>query len=178
MPTSGDFFGSDITNIGRGFQLPGTSGPTGPYTAQAAIQLIGFEAVVARLIGLPKVAKLALGHAMRAEMEGVIELAKDNYVPIDTGELRDSAKVRGPFFPSKGSMEVWGSFGPAVNPRGSHYAIPVHEIPEPPAKSVGGRSAHHEWGTWKYLQIPFLIRQAGMVGRIEAEFDLLLGRLI
>jgi hypothetical protein len=174
---SGDFFGTDITNIGRGFQLPGTTGPTGPYTAQAVIELVGFGAVVARLTKLPKVAKLALGHSMKSEMEGVIELAKDSYVPIDEGQLRDTGRTRGPFFPSSGSMEVWGSFGPAVNERGSHYAIPVHEIPEPPAKSVGGRSAHHEWGTWKYLQIPLLIRQEGMVGRIEREFDLLLGRL-
>lgn len=162
MPVAGDFFGVDVSTA---------------RSADAAVSLEGFAQVVNRLLRLPGVAKLALGHAMRAEMEGVISLAQSDYVPVDSGATRDSGKTRGPVFPDSSSIEVWGSFGPVVNDHGSAYTLSLHEIPEPPEKSVGGRSAHHDWGTWKYLQIPFLVRQEGMVDRIQNEFDLLLGRL-
>src|SRR5262245_26654712 len=124
MPSPGAFFGVDISRV-RG-------------AAQAVVTLEGLDAVVASLRRLPGVAKLALGHAMKAEMEGVIQLAQDEYVPIDTGELHDSGRVRGPLFPSSTAIEVWGSFGPVFNESGSAYAVPVHEIPEPPTQSVGG----------------------------------------
>jgi hypothetical protein len=174
--SSGQFFGTNIENTNRGYKLPGTTGSPS-QRATATIQIDGLEALYAKLASLPGVAKRALGHAMRVEMEGVIQLAKDHYVPVDTGRLRNSLKAKGPQFISSMVIEVIGSAGPVQNPRGSMYAIPVHEIPEPPSRSVGGYSAHHQWGTWKYLQIPFLVRSQGMEQRIAAETYLMLGRL-
>ena len=43
----------------------------------------------------------------------------------------------------------WVFGGPAAP-----YAIYVHEIPPPPAKSPGGRSATHHVGGWKYVERP------------------------
>jgi len=34
----------------------------------------------------------------------------------------------------------------------ANYAVYVHEIPPPPARSPGGRSATHKVGQWKYLE--------------------------
>jgi hypothetical protein len=173
---SGQFFGTNIENTNRGYQLPGTSGDPKQH-ASATIQIVGLADLYRTMAALPGVAKRALGHAMRVEMEGIIQLARDQYVPVDTGRLRKSLKAKGPQFISSTVIEVIGQAGPVRNPRGSMYAIPVHEIPEPPSTSVGGRSAHHQWGTWKYLQIPFLIRQNGMQQRIAAETMLMIGRL-
>jgi hypothetical protein len=160
MPIAGQFFGTDISN-----------------SRSAGVTIEGLDAVVTRILGLPGKAKQALGHAMKAEMEQIIDVAKAYYVPYDSGQLHDSGRVRGPVFVSASVIEVIGSFGPVSNPRGSSYAVPVHEIPEPPSQSVGGYSAHHNVGTWKFLEIPFLIRQDGMVNRISAELNTLLASI-
>ena len=50
----------------------------------------------------------------------------------------------------------WGKGAQTEISYGTKYALPVHEIPPPPAKSVGGRSATHAAPTqWKYLEQPF-----------------------
>lgn len=174
MVAAGDFLGTNVENVGRGFRLPGTTGPA-VANAHATVELVGIEHIIAQLLLLPAVAKRALGHSMFLEMDRVIDNAKANYVPEETGATKDSGKVKGPFV-TRDMVEVTGSFGPVSNGRGP-YTVPLHEIPEPPAVSVGGRSARHQKGTWKFLQIPFLLAMPGMVGRIEVEFHKLLGRI-
>lgn len=82
--------------------------------------------------------------------------------PVDLGALRNSIVVSSPEI--KGavvSVEV-GAGGPAAP-----YALAVHEIPPPPAKSPGGRSARHKPPTqWKFLETPARQRIPGMADRL------------
>lgn len=87
-------------------------------------------------------------------------------VPVDTGALRSSGVVLGPTQETNGSevtiTVTLGYGGPGIN-----YAIPVHEIPPPPAQSVGGRSATHPVGMWKYLEVPVLSRALVMTATLR-----------
>lgn len=56
----------------------------------------------------------------------------------------------------------WVFGGPAAP-----YAIYVHEIPPPPAKSSpGGRSATHPIGGWKYVERPLVDALPGLAEQI------------
>ena len=58
------------------------------------------------------------------------------------------------------------------------YAVYVHEIPAPPAKSSGGRSATHKPPTqWKYLETPVNERSAKFSQRIANGIKRKLGQL-
>lgn len=152
-------FGMNISvaDLGGGYRLG---------SADGLFKIDGVADLIRKFNALKINSKQIVMEAMRNEMEGILQLAVDQYVPIDSGQLRDSKHMRGSF--QGETVMVEGGFGPVFNERGSGYAVPVHEIPEPPNKSVGGRSAYHEFGSWKYLQIPFLARAAGMESRIEA----------
>lgn len=79
-------------------------------------------------------------------------------VPVDTGALRATGKVDLPVITGTRVSVKLGYGDSAVT-----YAIPVHEIPPPPAQSPSGRSATHRPPTqWKYLEVPVL----GSVKRI------------
>ena len=112
-----------------------------------------------------KVRKVA-GDVIKQQAVAVIALARDAYVPIDTGALRDSGFVRGPYFHDD-MIDVEMGFGPALSERrarggqsGPEYAVPVHEMP----------NLEHAFGEWKYLQTPFMV--------IFGDFDTLGGREI
>jgi hypothetical protein len=80
--------------------------------------------------------------ALNAEAEVTLTEAK-KLTPVKTGRLRRSARVRHatPF-----EMRALLTYG-------TKYALAVHEIPAPPDKSEGGRSATHKPPTqWKYLE--------------------------
>ena len=59
------------------------------------------------------------------------------------GTLRQSAKLAKPAT----ALKLEATLG-----YGTDYALYVHEIPPPPMKSVGGRSATHEIGQYKFLE--------------------------
>jgi len=94
--------------------------------------------------------------AMRSAVRAASETALTNALvitPIEHGNLRSSGRV--------------GTTQTATGSGGVHvlgyveftapYADPVHEIPEPPNESVGGRSANHEPPTTShFLEIAFL----------------------
>ena len=92
-----------------------------------------------------------LAKQLRAEADGIIEPAKA-FVPLDTGTLMRSGKVRGPFF-SGNSVEVKIGFGDAA----VEYAEVQHENLD--FYHPNGRVA-------KYLQIPFESARARMPQRI------------
>ena len=65
--------------------------------------------------------------------------------PNDSGRLRDSHRV---WLATPKDLTALLTFS-------TDYAIYVHEIPAPPDKSPGGRSATHTPPTqWKYLETP------------------------
>lgn len=132
------------------------------------VEVIGLDEMITALRGISASAANLMGIAMRKEMDRIITTAKDFYVPVDTGKLRNSGKSKGPFRGTGGDVWVEGSFGSGVrNSRGQPYALIVHEIPNPPTK--------HPHGSWKYLQIPFtLAASSGMVDRIRNDIYALL----
>lgn len=123
------------------------------------------------LLGLDKL-RAAVGEtrakAIRAGakallLEGNLLLTDAKRVtPVDLGALRNSGTVSTPEV--KGSVvTVEVGFGGPAAP----YALAVHEIPPPPARSPGGRSARHRPPTgWKYLEGPAKARVQGMQQRL------------
>jgi hypothetical protein len=152
-------FGMNISvaDLGGGYRLG---------SGEGLFKIDGIAELIRKFNAMKVNTKRIVMAGLREEMEGILQLAVDKYVPIDSGQLRDSKHMRGSF--EGDTVMVEGGFGPVFNERGSGYAVPVHEIPEPPSKSPGGRSAYHEFGSWKYLQIPFLERAGGMEARLQA----------
>jgi len=135
-------------------------------SAAGIIQLFGVGDVLGKLKSMGHNAQKVAGAVMKEEADEVLRLAKDRYVPIDTGALKDSGFTKGPSYPRKGAVEVTVGFGPSLHTRrarggqsGSEYAVPVHEMP----------NLLHQHGSWKYLQIPLLIRMAGFERRAGGE---------
>lgn len=143
--------------------------------ARAVFELVGLSQVIAAVESIELRARRAAGNMLKREAQGIISDAQERWIPIDTGRAKRSGFVRGPRF-SGDTIEVDLGFGPVFNERGSPYILPLHEIPEPPSKSVGGRSATHQHGSWKFLQIPFLMRIQDMENRLGQEiWDALTG---
>ena len=109
----------------------------------------------------PKAAAKSLNHEAELTMAAAKALT-----PVATGTLRRSGKVSE--HASAANLKAVLSFG-------TSYALAVHEIPPPPRKSPGGRSAIHRrhqvggvnagsrggtvryvgtGGQWKYLETP------------------------
>jgi hypothetical protein len=78
--------------------------------------------------------------------------ASKELVPVKTGRLRNTGFVQ--HATPKGMINLVATLN-----YGTDYALAVHEIPPPPKKSTGGRSARHQppygtGGQWKYLEVP------------------------
>ena len=88
-------------------------------------------------------------------------------VPVDTGNLRASGRMRTQRLGSFGQVRVIVGYGGPAAP----YALIVHENPR--SGKTGGRSPsggkYKTWarvGQWKYLSTPFKERRPGMGRRI------------
>lgn len=117
-------------------------------------------AVVAVLERLRQpVIPLVLAEAVHEDVTDTLKISQEEYVPIATGFLKDSAFVDDPYMQDgTDPIIIFGYRAP--------YAAAVHEIPPPPDLSVGGRSARHPHGQWKYLEVPVLERSTGALERI------------
>lgn len=113
----------------------------------------GLKEVVANLKRLEDKARKALLAELRyAALKLMTESMLE--VPVDTGNLRDNKFIDDPIY-SDGVWRVRLGYR-------AHYALAVHEIPSPPLKSEGGRSATHRVGKWKYLEDPMKRAAPGM----------------
>ena len=88
-------------------------------------------------------------------------------VPVDTGYLHSTSYVNDPF---EEGGKITTEMGYWAN-----YAAPVHDIPEPPAVSKGGRSAHHDAGKAFFLSDPFEARGPNVQKNIVARVEQMLG---
>ena len=88
-------------------------------------------------------------------------------VPVDYGYLRATGYVNDPYDEADRIVCELGFY--------ATYAAAVHEIPEPPMKSKGGRSAHHEHGKWHYLSDPLDAHQPEMVKYIVENVEAMYG---
>ena len=108
--------------------------------------------------------------ALNAETETTLVEAKE-LTPVESGDLKRSATIWKTATPV--SLET-------VIVYGKQYALAVHEIPAPPQKSPGGRSADHQphlgsggksvgqGGQWKYLSTAINQRAQKFAARIAS----------
>jgi hypothetical protein len=112
-----------------------------------SVEITGISKVNERIAVLarrmPKIAARALNEVAELTMTDSLDLT-----PVEDDVLRGTGKV----FPHAKATKLQ-----ATLTYGTDYALAVHEIPPPPQKSVGGRSARHEppygtGGQWKFLE--------------------------
>lgn len=107
----------------------------------------------------------AAAQALRLEGEEIMARAKDEFVPVNLGNLRASGHVADVEIEPDGSMAVRLAFGGAAAP----YALAVHEHPSPhsPPSWQGTVVEFSPPGRGpKYLERPMVEAQAGMAQRI------------
>lgn len=160
----GIFLDVNIENTNRGFMLAGTTGKPS-QRASGTQALATLLPMIGAFRGLGKAVLATTADALAREARRILFDSTENYVPIDTGQLHDAAHVMPPVVTGD-SVSVTFGYDGVANERGSMYTIPVHEIPAPPGASIGGRSARHPRGEWRYLLTPFLKAMDGMARRI------------
>lgn len=101
--------------------------------------------------------KLKRGLVTWAEVK-VMTPSKEQFVPVDLGNLKNSGKV----YPDEDPKKIAVVIGYGDTSVG--YAVPVHENP----------NAHHEVGEYKYLEKP-LLQAASTAERDWAAFAKLTG---
>lgn len=134
---------------------------------EITITVLGAAKVAKILERRGAVAKRALLGALFEEGEELMRISKEQFVPVDTGNLRKSGFVR----KMKSGLGVEVGFGgPAAR-----YALKVHENPR--SGKTGGVSPsgrrYKTWakvGQWKYLITPFKQRKRGLAKRVAQRF--------
>ena len=121
----------------------------------ATIEWSGIDAVLAALGALPAQTLKATGAFLYREGEAIIGDAKESYVPVDLGILRDSGHVGLPDI-SGSRVQVEIGFGGAAQ----DYAAIVHE---------DLTANHPNGGGPKYLERPLLAHGADMASRMADE---------
>lgn len=140
----------------------------------STITLTGMSEVLKNLAAYGQNAKDAAAQALFEEANAIKNTSVAQYVPVDTGELRqehafvdESAKIEG-----DNVSITFGYRGP--------YAASVHENPR--AGKTGGVSPsgqkYRHWasvGQWKFLEVPLLNAESGMLGRLAGRIRNALG---
>lgn len=106
-----------------------------------SVEVKGVDVVFNGLQALIDRVPEAVASALYQEAEAIMTDSKANYVPVDTGVLRDSGMVSAPDM-SGNEISVSMGYGGAA----SAYAVVQHERLD----------YHHEVGGPKYLERPFL----------------------
>lgn len=107
-----------------------------------------------RLLG-PLALKVA-GRSLYESAEEVMADSKENYVPVDTGNLRSTGVVDLPVTRGHEVEVQLGYGGPAAN-----YAIYVHEM----------NKAYRNGKQWKYLQQPLEQRLPKIGEKLKDDLD-------
>lgn len=90
---------------------------------------------------------MAGARALYDEMVKVIDAARTDFVPVETGALRDSAFIEPPVMTERGATFRFGFGGP-----NAPYAVIQHE----------DLTYRHKVGQAKYLELPLKARLGGM----------------
>jgi len=141
---------------------------------QGRVTVTGLDEVLRNLSSYAKQLPEACGQALFEEANAIKNESQARFVPVDTGELRtdhafvdESAKIEG------GNASItFGYTGP--------YAASVHENPR--AGKTGGVSPsgkrYSHWastGQFKFLEIPLLEAERGMLARMAGRIRSALG---
>lgn len=99
----------------------------------------------------PEQFKQAAARALYAEAELIMADSKENYCPVDVGNLRDTGHVKQPKIDGGQVIVEMGYGGPAVD-----YAEIVHERLD----------VHHPVGQAKYLETPLNQAKSGLLAKL------------
>jgi|SRR5689334_1681579 len=134
------------------------------------IVLIGVDKMQKNLAALGELGPPTLAQALYEEANDIITISKEQYVPVDSGFLRNSGFVDAPE-----GLSVTLGYNAA-------YALPVHENPR--AGHTGGVSPqgqpYKHWakvGEWKYLETPWKAATAGMADRLAEKLEVAVTQL-
>lgn len=116
---------------------------------------------------------VALRRGLRLEGEKIMAASK-RLVPVETGNLRASGRVR----QSRGRRQEVGNVDLVYGGPSAPYAVFVHEIPPPgggggdlqPARPTKRRARHHV-GQWKFLEAPARARAKVMARSLANEVE-------
>lgn len=120
------------------------------------VEIRGADSLIAGLERIIQETPQAVAAALFQEAERVMADAKENYVPVDTGILRDSGMVSEPEI-GDGEISVSMGFGGAAEA----YAVVQHERMD----------FHHTVGGPKYLERPFLDAANGLEERLALALE-------
>jgi hypothetical protein len=133
--------------------------------AVTGVTITGMDEVLRNLAAFGENTRAAAAQALFEEANAIKNESQARYVPVDTGELRqEHAFVDEAASISGGRVSItFGYTGP--------YAASVHENPR--AGKTGGVSPsgkkYRHWATtggFKFLEIPLLNAERGMLGRM------------
>lgn len=146
----------------------------------AEITLTGISALEARLKEIERSLRDDISAALEQEAEEKIaQRARDEFVPVADGELRDSIRVEkarveqgrtesGQYTQGADLVVVITAGGPDID-----YAVAVHETPsgfDPPTWE--GKDVQFTVGGPKYVERPLMEAENGMAGRIAEKVKL------
>jgi hypothetical protein len=134
--------------------------------------------ISAKMRELTKLMKQQIEQALTEEAEAIVKRAKEEFVPVDSGKLRDSIQVVSGVEQGrseKGQFTSSADISVAVSAGGQDvpHAVVVHETPsgfDPPTWE--GKEIKFTRGGPKYLERPLLEAENGMVNRIAAKVKL------
>lgn len=134
--------------------------------------------IMAKIRKLSKLMRSQIETALVEEAEAIAQRSKDEFVPVDSGKLRDSIQVissleqgrseKGQFTESADISVTISAGGPDVP-----HAVAVHETPsdhDPPTWE--GKEIKFTRGGPKYLERPLLEAENGLIERIAAKVKL------
>lgn len=124
----------------------------------------GTERVQAALAALGEAGPSAVARGLYREAQDILTVSQEQYVPVDTGALRNSGFVQEPV-----GMSVTLGYG-------APYALVTHENPRAgKTAGVSPSGAHYKhWarvGEWKYLETPWKAATAGMADRLAGDLE-------
>ncbi len=153
-----------------------------PPLGKMGMTLSGSEAMMARIEKVISRMPLIGHESILVEAVSILAVAKEKFVPVETGDLKDSGKVVQIDRPPTVVLGLSGKFSGVTRSisiefgggRVDEYAIPVHEHPSahsPPSWS-GKTIRWSKPGTGpKYLERPIKQAQRGIAGRMAARMS-------
>lgn len=143
----------------------------------AELELTGINEMGKRLKDIEKSLRDDLSNALETEMqERVVDRARDEFVPVGLGELRDSIRLdkarveqgrteKGQYTEGADLVVRVIAGGPGID-----HAVSVHETPsqyDPPTWQ--GKDVKFKVGGSKYLEKPLLEAENGLLDRIGSK---------
>jgi len=128
------------------------------------VSIIGADKIKATVLALARSVPAESARILNGIAEETMTDSKER-TPVKHGTLRRSGKVSEPATARR--LETKLTYG-------TEYALAVHEIPPPPQKSEGGRSARHKVGGWKFLEHAMQSTARWMPQRLQNELAMTL----